>query len=72
MSKIDLAVKALTALPPHQQDEIADLVLELAGAISDAGSALTSQQLAEVRSRRASGFIPGDPSRIDRLLARLA
>lgn len=72
MSKIDLAIKALTALPAHRQDEVADLVLELTGAIAGAGSALTDEQLAEVRRRRSDGFKPGDPRRIDRLLARLA
>lgn len=70
MSKIDLAIEALTALPPHRRDEIADLVLELTAAIS--GSALTDEQLSEVRRRRGDGFKAGDASRIDRLLARLA
>lgn len=72
MTKIDLAIKALSALPQNRQDEVADLVLELAQAITSAGSALTDDQIAEVRTRRGDGFKPGDPTRIDRLLARLA
>jgi hypothetical protein len=72
MTKIDLAIKALSALPPHRQDEIADLVLELTNAVAGAGSALTEDQLAEVRLRQGDGFKAGDASRIDRLLARLA
>ncbi len=72
MSKIDLAIKALAALPHHRRDEVADLVLELTEAVTSAGSALTADQIAEVRRRRADGFKSGDPSRIDRLLARLA
>jgi len=74
MTKLDRAIQALTALPDARREEIAELVLELAGAVqaSDAQSALSVEQLAEVRRRRAEGFTPGDPDRINQLLARLA
>lgn len=73
MTKIERAIKALEELPLERSEEIADMVLELAEAIAGAPgeSALTEDQLAEVRRRRASGFKPGDASRIDRLLQRL-
>jgi hypothetical protein len=74
MGKIERAIKALEALPPERQDEVADMVLELAEAVQGEASgktALTEEQLAEVTRRRESGFQPGDPSRIDRLIARL-
>ncbi len=73
MGKIETAIKALEALPEHRRDEIADMVLELAEAIQGAPgqSALSQEQQAEVRLR-AEGFKPGDASRIDQLLARLA
>lgn len=67
---MDLAIRALTALPADRQDEVADLVLELTASIQPEGSALTPDQLAEVQQRRAAGFRRGDPARIDRLLAR--
>ncbi|MEJ0060945.1 MAG: hypothetical protein WDM79_15800 [Terricaulis sp.] len=74
MTKMELAIEALEALPESSREEIAEMVLELAAAVSNASgrSALTEEQLAEVRRRRESGFQPGDASRIDRLLARLA
>ena len=72
MGKIDLAIKALSELPLERQEEIADLVLELAAAVSVANSALTDDQRAEVLHRRASGFQRGDASRIDALIARLS
>lgn len=74
MSKIEIAIKAMEALPADRREEVADMVLELAGAIQGAPgrSALSPEQLAEVRRRRADGFKPGDASRIDQLLARLA
>ena len=70
MTKMDLAIKALTDVPADRQDEIADLVLELTAAVQPEGSVLTPEQLAEVRRRRTEGFKRGDPSRIDRMLAR--
>ncbi len=72
MGKLDLAIKALSELPPERQEEVADLVLELTAAVSVVNSALTDEQMAEVRRRRGNGFKAGDASRIDRLLARLA
>ncbi len=74
MTKLDRAIEALTALPEARREEVAELVLELATAVQAAGgqSALSPAQLAEARQRRGSGFIPGDPDRIDQLLARLA
>lgn len=74
MTKLDRAIRALTALPEARREEVAERVLELAGAVQATGgqSALSPEQLAEVRRRRAEGFIPGDPDRIDQLLARLA
>ena len=71
MGKIERAIKALEALPPERSEEIADIVLELAAAVSAKGSALTDEQRAEVRRRRASGFQPADPLAIDRLLESL-
>lgn len=73
MGKVERAIKAIEALPPHQQEEVAEMVLELAQAIrGGAGqSALSDEQLAIVRERRASGFRRGDASRIDDLLERL-
>lgn len=73
MGKLERALEAIEALPPHQREEVAELVLELAEALQPApnSSALTDEQLAIVRERRASGFQKGDASRIDRLLARL-
>ena len=73
MGKVERAIEAIEALPPHQQEEVADMVLELAEAIQRQPdrSSLTDEQLALVRERRASGFRPGDASRIDELLARL-
>jgi hypothetical protein len=72
MGKLDLAIKALTELPAHRQDEIADLVLELAKAVTPPGSALTPEQLEEAQRRHAEGFRKGDATRIDQLLVRLA
>lgn len=74
MGKIERAIKAIEALPEHCRDEVADMVLELAEAIQGAPgqSALSEEQLIEVRRRRADGFKPGDVDRIDQLLARLA
>lgn len=72
MGKLDLAIKALSELPPERQEEVADLVLELAAAVSTANSALTDDQREEVLRRRADGFQRGDASRIDRLIARLS
>jgi len=69
---LDRAIEALRALPEPQREEVAELVLELAGTVAPTGSALNAEQLAEVRRRRASGFLPGDPDRIARLLSRLA
>lgn len=73
MGKIERAIKALEALPPERQDEIADMIMELTEALQDGPgkSALTDEQLEEVQRRRASGFHPGDPTRIDKLIARL-
>ena len=73
MGKIERAIKALEALPPERQDEIADMILELSEAVQGAAgtSVLTEEQLAEVERRRGSGFRPGDASRIDKLIARL-
>ncbi|MES1200146.1 MAG: hypothetical protein ABUS57_01700 [Pseudomonadota bacterium] len=72
MTKIERAIKALEELPPERSEEIADIVLELAAAVTTSGSVLSEEQRAEVRRRRASGFEPADPSEIDRLLASLA
>lgn len=73
MGKIERAIKALEALPPERQDEIADMIMELTEALQDGHgkSVLTDEQLEEVQRRRASGFHPGDPTRIDKLIARL-
>jgi hypothetical protein len=72
MTKIERAIKALEELPPEQQEEIAEMVLELAGAVTPQRvSVLTDEQWAEVQRRRARGFQPGDPERINQLLARL-
>jgi hypothetical protein len=73
MTKLDRAIEALSALPEGRREEVAELVLELTGAVQAVGgrSALTPPQLAEVRRRRADGFTPGDPDRIEQLLARL-
>ncbi len=74
MGKIETAIKAMESLPAHRREEIAEMVLELAEAIKGAPgrSALSEEQLAEIRRRRAEGFKPGSTSRIDQLLARLA
>ena len=74
MGKLERAIEAIETLPPHRREEVAEMVLELAEAIrGQAGkSALSEEQLAVVRERQSSGFRPGDASRIDRLLARLA
>ena len=74
MTKYEHALKALEALPEDRREEIAELVLELASAVAavPGQSALTADQRAEVRRRRAAGFRPGDPDRIDALLARLS
>ena len=74
MTKLDRAIQALTALPDARRDEVAELVLELADAVqaSEGQSALSPEQLAEVRRRRAEGFTPGDPDRINQLFACLA
>ncbi|MFT3727451.1 MAG: hypothetical protein QM759_06495 [Terricaulis sp.] len=72
MGKIERAIKALEALPPERQDEVADMILELAEAVhgSPGKSVLTEEQLAEVQHRRDT-FRSGDPGRIDQLIARL-
>ncbi|MBS0385225.1 MAG: hypothetical protein JSS00_07740 [Proteobacteria bacterium] len=72
MGKIERAIKALEALPPERQDEVADMILELADAVQrpPGKSVLTEDQLAEVQRRRET-FRPGDPGRIDQLIARL-
>jgi hypothetical protein len=72
MTKIERAIRALEELPPSRSEEIAEIVLELAAAITEGGSALSEEQRAEVRRRRAAGFQAADPSEIDRLLASLA
>ncbi len=46
MSKIELAIKKLRALPPERQEELADYVMELAE--EQAPYRLTDDQLAEV------------------------
>ncbi len=73
MGKIERAIEAMEALPAHRRDEVAEMVLELAQAIQGepGHSALSEEQLAEVRQRRADGFKLGDAGRIDQLLARL-
>ena len=73
MGKIERAIKALEALPPERSEEIADIVLELAEAVSasTSGSVLTEEQREEVRRRRASGFRAADPLAIDRLIESL-
>jgi hypothetical protein len=73
MTKIELAIKALEELPPEQREEVAEMVLELTNAVAARrdGSALTDEQWAEVQRRRSRGFRPGDPERINQLLARL-
>jgi len=72
MTKLDQAIEALRALPNVVQDEVADIVLEIAEAEARTQSTLTPEQQAEVRRRLARGFIPGDPNRIDALLKRLS
>jgi|CXWL01.1.fsa_nt_gi hypothetical protein len=74
MGKVETAIKAMEALPAYRREEVAEMVVELAEAIQGAPgrSALSEEQLTEVRRRRADGFKPGDASRIDQLLARLA
>ncbi len=69
MTKTDAAIEALRSLPAARREEVAELVLELTRAVSSP-TALTEEQLAEVRHRRAT-FVKGDPTRIDALLARL-
>jgi hypothetical protein len=73
MTKVERAIEALEALPADRQDEIADIVLELTQALNapPGESALSADQLDEVRRRRASGFQRGDLTRLDELLARL-
>lgn len=71
MTKIERVIRALEQLPPERSDEIADIVLELAAAVSAPDSVLSEDQRAEVARRRAT-FEPADPLAIDRLLARLA
>lgn len=71
MTKVERAIRALEELPPHRGEEIAEIVLELAAVAADSDSALSDEQLAEVRRRRADGFRRGDASRIDQLLKRL-
>ncbi len=50
MTKIELAIKKLRALPPERQEELADYVLELAE--EQAPYRLTGEQLAEVALAR--------------------
>ena len=50
MTKIELAIKKLRALPPERQEELADYVLELAE--EQAPYRLTYVQLAEVALAR--------------------
>lgn len=67
MGKIERAIEAIEALPEHRREELAETLAQ-----TPYRSALTEEQLNEVRHRRESGFKPGDASRIDQLLARLA
>lgn len=71
MTKLERAIEALEALPEDEQDAIADMVLEwIELSIPSHGeSTLTQEQLDEAR-RRSANFVPGDPARIDQILAR--
>jgi hypothetical protein len=71
MTRIELAIKALEDLPEDRREEIADLVLDVIATHHGGGSALTEEQWAEIDRRRARGFRPADPKRIDRLIERL-
>lgn len=70
---MDRAIEALEALPPDRREEVAEMVLELAEAVTAAQgvSALTEDQIADLRRRRANGFKRGDPGRIEQLLGWL-
>jgi LmbE family N-acetylglucosaminyl deacetylase len=72
MTKMELAIEALEALPAERREEIAEIVLELAEAARATESALTQEQWMEVESRLARGFRPADPDRIRQILARFA
>lgn len=52
MSKIELAIKKLRALPPERQEELADYVIELAEEPQSYRHRLTDEQLAEVALAR--------------------
>jgi hypothetical protein len=71
MTKIELAIKALEEVPGDRLDEVADLILTIVANMTATRSALTEEQVAEVRRRQERGFQPGDPKRIDHLIERL-
>lgn len=71
MTRIELAIKALEALPEDRREEIADIVLDVVASYS-ADSALTEEQWAEVRRRDGENFEPADPDHFDKLIARLS
>lgn len=71
MTKIELAIKALEELPEDRRELVADIVLDVIATHHGGESALTEEQWAEIDRRRARGFRPGDPARVDRLIERL-
>jgi len=70
LTKTEAAIEALKSLPPQRQEELAEIVLELANASDN--RAMTDEQLEEVRRRRAAGFQPADPSRLAALRKRFS
>jgi thymidine phosphorylase len=71
VTKFDQAIEALSTLPEAQREELAEVVLELAAAMTRTTDVeLTPEQWAEVERRLERGFRLAEPGRLDEILAR--